>query len=468
MDLETEFRSSGRGSRSFFCESVVSQTGRKVGSARPARSPIGVVGVSHRTATVDVREKLAASVPDHEGSLIPAIGPEWLAEMAIISTCNRFEVYYVPVCSLSKVEARLVKWFSQVCELPFAEVSQMTYRFTEQAAIRHLLRVACGLESQILGETQILGQVAGALARARSRGFVGPVLTYVLSRAVHTGKRARTETAISSGKVSISRAAACFLAEKLGGLSDKTVVLLGAGETAALVAEALRERSPGRTICVSRSLARARRLAEQMGFEESPWSTLGGLLARADALITATAAPHPVLRLEDLRPAVAERTGKPLVVVDIAVPRDVEESVRSLPGVEIIDIDDLETGLDENRLRRLAAVPDVEAIVSEETQQVIEWLHGRKVAPLIQQFRSRARLIADLEAQQVVNKLGSLAPREKELVVRLARQVANKILHEPTVRLKNLARERDGDRYVEFFVEIFGLNQAGRAEDEAI
>ncbi len=437
-------------------------TDRARGETTPA--DVVLVGVSHRTVPVEVRERLARALAHDRQSLIEAVVPEHASEVVLISTCNRLEICCVPTGSASELEGSLISWLASAAGLSFDELNSAVYRKKDREAVLHLFRVICGLDSQVLGETQILGQISQLFIAARSEGTIGPLLTLLLSRAVHTGKRARAETRISHGKTSISRAAATLVEAELRGLEGKIVILIGVGETALLVLDALRAGGGPRVVCVNRSLARAQAVAEA-GCEVLPWSALGGALVTADAVVTATSSPHPVLRVEDMLPLLDERAGRPLLLVDIAVPRDIDSLVGELPSVALYDIDDLEVSLDEGRSLRAAAVPRVEEIVREETDAVMEWLCGRRVAPLVREFRERARSIADEEAYRALGKLDGLDARERDVVLRLARQVANKILHEPTVHLKSLARESDGMRYLETFMEMFGLGLETRGGD---
>ena len=426
-------------------------------NGRPAEVDVVLFGISHRTASVDARERIGRAVVAGRKSLVDTLVPELASEVVLISTCNRAEICCVPTGDVSRLENGIISWLAAAACISTHELDTIVYRKEDREAVAHLLRVACGLDSQMLGETQVLGQISQAFTVARFEGTIGPLLTYVFSRAIYTGKRARTETGISHGKTSISRAATTLAATQLGGLTGKTVILIGAGETVRLVLEALREQGTAQVICVNRSAAHAQAVSNEPDVEVLPWSALGGALAMADAVVSATSAPHPILRADDVRPVLEKRGRRPLLLIDIAVPRDIDESVREFSGVTLFDIDHLEASLDDGRGVREAAVPGVEAIVHEETEALMEWLQGRRVAPLIREFRERAMAIAAHEARRTLGKLDSLGVREQDAILQLAQQVANKILHEPTVHLKSLARESDGTRYLETFMEMFGL-----------
>jgi glutamyl-tRNA reductase len=417
-----------------------------------------LIGVNHRTAAVDVREKLNLAAAGFDGPLVGSVGPEHVSEIAALSTCNRLEIYYVGAGPAEGAEDAIVHWFVQASGLSPGEIRPSVYISRGREAVQHLLRVACGLDSQILGEAQILGQVGQCFVNGRAGSTVGPVLTYVLSRALHAGKRARAETGIAHGGTSISHAAASLLAREIGGISGKQVLVIGAGATAETALQALRKQGDPRVVCVGRSMTRAESLAATIGCEALPWSALGQALATADAVISATSAPHPILYAEDIVPLLELRGGKPLVLVDIAVPRDIDPGVEELPSVVLYDIDRLEATLDEGRAVREAAIPTVEQIVSEETEATMAWLRGRKVAPLIREFRQRARAVADAEARRAAARSGDLSPQQQEIVFQMARRIANKMLHEPTVRLRARAQRDDDERYLQAFREMFGLD----------
>jgi glutamyl-tRNA reductase len=406
---------------------------------------------------VEMRERLERAAAGLQRSLSHDLGRDGLSEIVVVSTCNRLEVYAIASGLRAGVEEAVVGRLSEAASLPLSGLEPLLYRKAGREAVVHLLRVACGLDSQMLGETQILGQVSECLGSARAEGTLGPVLTYLFSRAVHAGRRARTETAISQGGMSIGHAAASLLAEELGGLSGRRVVIVGAGETAEMAVQALRNRGQPQVTCVGRSLGRAEALAAAAGCVALPWSALGEALADADAVITATSAPHPILYAEDVIPALAQRRARPLLLLDIAVPRDIDPAVGRLPLVTLYDIDCLEASLDEGRARREAAIPRVEDIIAAEADIAMEWIGGRKVAPLVRELRRRARSIADAEACRAVSRSGELSPEQQEVVRQMARRIANKLLHEPTLRVKARANEADDQGRLEAFADLFGL-----------
>jgi glutamyl-tRNA reductase len=353
----------------------------------------------------------------------------------------------------------IVTQLGELGDIAPEELEPHIYSKEDSDAINHLLRVACGLDSQMLGETQILGQVSDAFATARANGTCGPLLTYLFSRAAHAGKRARSETDISRGGTSISQAAVTLLEKELGKLSSRSVVVVGAGDTAELAVQALHKRGAPQVCCLNRTLSSAQTLATRFGCEARPWGELAPVLASADAVITATGSPHPVIYVDDVAPLLEQRQGVPLVFVDIAVPRDVDLDVGSLAGVVLHDIDKLEAARDHNLSRRFAAVPDVEGIVARETQRVLEWLHGREATDLLAELREHAGAVADAELKSALRKLDGIDGNTEEVITRMANRIVSKILHQPTRQLKARAPREDFEVYCDAVVDLFALDR---------
>jgi glutamyl-tRNA reductase len=347
---------------------------------------------------------------------------------------------------------------AELGDLSREDLEPHVYHKQDADAVRHLIRVACGLDSQVLGETQILGQVSQAFASARSNGTSGPLLTYLFSRAAHAGKRARSETEISKGFTSISHAAVALLERELGDLSSRSVLVVGAGETAELAVQALQKHGAPKVCCINRTFSSAQALALRCGCQARPWAELAQALVDAEAVITATGSPHAVIETEDVAPILGQRQGVPLVFVDIAVPRDVDLAVGSLAGVVLHDIDHLEATLDGNLSRRFAAVPAVEEIVARETQRVMDWLHGREATDLLAELRDHARSVAEAELDAALRKLAGRDNNVQEVIERMANRIVGKLLHQPTKQLKSRASSEDFEVYRQAVIDLFGLN----------
>ena len=408
-----------------------------------------LVGLNHRTAPVELREQLTLTgsalllaLEDLRTSLIDS-GP--LYEAVIVSTCNRLEIY----ASASQVQAGWEALEAFISRWQ-AEARPYLYALADEEAVEHVMRVTCGLDSMILGEPQILGQVAQAFEDAHRAGVCGPVLSRLLAQAIHTGKRARTETDISRYSTSVSHAAARLLISRLSAPRPQ-VLIVGAGEMALLAARALLAQGVTELAFINRTYPRAEALAAEFGGQAFGWSQLADALRWADGAITATGAPHTVIYARDI-------TG-PLLLVDVAVPRDVEVVAGDLPGVTLYDIDDLHSIVDSNTAQRRAAQPLVEAIIEHERGLFFAWYHSRQVTPVIQNLRRWATDVAQSEVDQALNRLQDADERTVEVVNRLAHRLVNKLLHEPTVRLRGQAAVGSGHDYAHAICELFGLHE---------
>jgi glutamyl-tRNA reductase len=431
-----------------------------------------LAGLNHRTAPVDLREQLTLAdcslgmalddlvALSEKGSGNRDSEPEnaRLSETVILSTCNRMEIYAVVVGEPAAGRRLLEQFLADLQGIPLAQLLPHLYFLEDHEAVNHLLRVASGLDSMILGEPQILGQVSAAQAEARAAGAIGPVLTHLFERAVHTGKRARNETSIGRHTTSISHAAAQLVSDELGDLGQAQALIVGAGEMAKISARALLDRGVQQLSFINRTHARAEGLARQFNCRALNWYHLQAALATADVVITTTGAPHIVIHEGDVLPVLPERSGRPLLFVDIAVPRDVENEVGALPGVKRFDIDQLQDVVDANLAQRQTAVPDVEQIIVQETEYIHEWLQSRQVLPVLVELRRKVRNIADEELERNLYQFNELTPVCQQKVEYLVHRIVNKMLHDPTVRLKASAAEGNGVEYAHAIRELFALD----------
>jgi glutamyl-tRNA reductase len=438
--------------------------------------PIILVGLNHNTAPVELRERLSlagcgltfalAELPVHPAVFngdpiygdLPHIPPA-LSEGAILSTCNRLEVYAV-TREMAVGRAAAKNFLSRLQGIPPAMLKPHLYFMHDQEAVFHLMRVAAGLDSLILGEPQILGQVAQAFASARTASATGPVLSQLFAQAIRAGKRARTETGISRHTTSVSHAAALLAEEQLGGLENAHGLVIGAGEMAELAAQALRLRGAPHIACINRTYSSAQALAEKIGGQAIAWHDLTAALTRADVVISATGAPHTVIHEDDVTPALPARAGRPLIFVDMAVPRDIEEEVGSLPGVTRYDIDDLQVVLDENMAQREATIPRVDAIIAEEAAAFASWMNSLEIVPVIADLRAYAARIAQVEVERALDALKNAGPDEQKAVELLAHRLVNNLLHIPTVRLREQAAHGNGYTYAHVVRELFDLSES--------
>jgi glutamyl-tRNA reductase len=419
------------------------------------------VGLSHRTAPVDIREQLAISEPGLPSALRTlrpsnGDGPGYALEGAILSTCNRLEVYAVVDCAdggqraIGEVLAR-VSGASQDLFDPYLQTR------VDKAAAAHLCEVACGLDSLVLGESQIQGQVAQAYQAALSSEAAGTVISALFRTALRAGKRARTETAINEHATSISHVAVELATQIFDDLSRRRALLIGAGEMAELAAKNLIDNGVGGLLVVNRSPGRAASLASQFGGEALGWDRLNQALCQADIVISSTAAPHAILHPDAVAAAMHMRRNRPLFVIDIAVPRDVEPAVGQISNVFLYDIDDLNQVVEANLAQRRHQVPRVQAIVREEVADFLAWFHARDVVPTIVDLRQRVEQIRETELEWALQKLDGLSDHERGVVLSFSRRLVNKILHQPTVRLKERANSREAYQYAEAVRELFGI-----------
>jgi glutamyl-tRNA reductase len=419
---------------------------------------IVLVGLNHHTAPVELREQLSLSGCALTMALDDIRQTSVLNEAVILSTCNRLEIYGV-AADAAQGRAFIQNFVTTLQNIPPETMHPHLYFRQDTDAIHHLMRVAAGLDSMILGESQILGQVTQAFTTAQSHGTTGAVLSQLFTKAAHAGKRTRTETEINRYTTSVSHAAALLADGKSGGLKQRNVLVIGAGEMAELAAHAFQKRGVKELAFTNRTYNRAETLARHLGGRAMDWYHLQDALAWADVVVSATSAPHLVLHTADIEKCLAARHNRPLLLIDIAVPRDIEESAGTLPNVQLFDIDDLRSIVDVNMAQRKAAVPQAEAIIEHEQRAFSEWLHSRDVMPVIENLRRRAEAIAQAEIQQALNRLQANNDAE-QVITRLAHRLVNKLLHEPTVRLKGFAADGDGYGYAQALADLFALNES--------
>lgn len=414
---------------------------------------IVVVGLNHQTAPVEVREQMSLSASAIATVQEELRGQPGIHEVTILSTCNRTEIYTVSVCAAGGEAASR--------SLLAAGASHL-YVYRDQEAVQHLFRVAAGIDSAILGETQVLGQVSAAFELAHQGAVTGAILSTLFQQAVHTGKRARSETEISRHSLSPSSTAIALARGRLGSLEDRNVVLIGTGAMASHAAVVLRSDRIARLTVVSRSQQRAAEKASLwMGsFPHVEAATVGRFsdsIESADLVVAATVSEEPVLTAA----MVTRRTrSSPLVVVDLGVPRNVEAAVRGLPGVVHFDIDDLNQIVEANLAERRAETAPVERIVEAELESFLAWFHALGVQPLIVDLRSHAEQIRLSELDRALRRLNHLSPQERQIVEGLTQSIVSKLLHQPTIRLKQHATDGRGFQFAEALRDLFNLESS--------
>ena len=421
-----------------------------------------VVGLNHRTAPLDVLERVALPTARLPKALTDLRGRPSLDEVVVLSTCMRTEIY----ATAEKFHPAVQDVRNFLCESGFLapeEISDHLSVLYDDAAIGHLFSVAAGLESAVLGEGEIQGQVRRAWEAARAEGTAGLVLSSLFRHALEVGKRVRSETAISRGTTSVSSAAVQLATHHLGGsLSGCRVMVLGAGEMGEGMAVALAASAGvGEVLVTSRTPSRALGLADRIGGRAVPVSSLVPALASVDVLLTSTTATTAVISADDIAPILSARTAAglgPLLVVDVAIPRDLDPSVAALPGVTVLDLDDLrafaQAGLDVRRRE----VARVRCIIDDEVAEYLNDANAREVAPTVAALHALADEVRAGEMERFRSRLGGLDDRQRTAVEALTRGIVAKLLHGPTVQLKEAASSPRGERLAEALRTLFDLD----------
>jgi glutamyl-tRNA reductase len=417
-----------------------------------------VVGLNHRTVPLDVLERMTVTGDRLPKALHDLVSRDDISEAVILSTCNRTEVYVVAERFHQAVgDVRNV--LSRLAELPPEDFADHLYTFHDAAAVAHLFSVVSGLDSAVLGESEILGQVRGAWERAAGEGAARSGMNMLFRHAVGVGKRVRTETGIGRHTASVSHAAVELAEARLGTLSGKRVLVLGAGDMGEGMARSLVRAGVGELLVANRTRAKAEDLASAVGGRSVAVADLPAALTDVDVLLTSTGASTLLVDAADLEPATARRAGRPLLIVDVAVPRDVDPAVSELPGVTLLDMDDLRSFAESGVTDRRREIANVEVIVEEEVDRYIEATSARAVAPLIGALRERAEEVRQAELDRVRRQLETMDERQREAVEVLTKGIVNKLLHEPTIRLKEAAGSPRADRLTEALQALFDLDK---------
>ncbi len=428
-----------------------------------------LVGISHRTAPVELRERLDFHTRGVDSALRALTARGAVREAVVLSTCNRAEVY--AACEAAdEARADIVEFMSDFHGIETTAVMPHVYDSRDLDAARHLFRVAAGLDSLVVGEPQILGQVKSAHAAGGTAQTVGPVLNRLFHCSFGVGKRVRTETGLGSGAVSVSFAAVSLARKIFGELKGRNVLVVGAGEMGKLTAQHMRSQGAHRVTIVSRTLAHAARAAEAIGgASAAPWEDLDAALTASDIVISATGASAPILTRARIESTMRSRRSRPLFIIDIAMPRDVEPAAGEIEQVFLYNIDDLKATVRENLARRTSEVARAEAIIAEELEKFAGWLRSRGAIPTVVALRQRFESIRRAELQRLDFKLSSLSPEAHARVDEVTRLIVEKLLLTPTEQLKALGDTETVGAYAEAMTRIFNLQPAAAAtpaEDE--
>jgi glutamyl-tRNA reductase len=415
-----------------------------------------LLGVSHRTAPVELREKLDFSSGSVGAAVQELAARASVPECVLLSTCNRSEIY-VASPDPARTRQEVIDFLSEFHGLPAGEFEPHLFALTDRDAVGHLFRVSAGLDSVVVGEPQILGQVKDAFQAASERRCTGPLLGRLFTSSFGVGKRVRTETAIGAGAVSVSNEAVAIAKKIFETLDGRHVLVIGAGDISALTAKHLRDNGVGDIVITSRTHANAVALAEAVGGRSTPWSNLTQALSAADIVITATGAARPIITRADVEAAIGRHRADPLYIIDLAVPRDVEPSVGDIEQVFLYNIDDLQKFVEKNVTNRGAEVQRAEAIVSEEVERFVRWHRSRGAVPTIVALRNRFYAIRESELQRLEGKFAGLSPEARERFEEVTRLMIEKLLLEPTEQLKALPDEETQMVYTEVLKRLFRI-----------
>lgn len=415
-----------------------------------------LLGVNHKSTPLEVREQLALS-SGYEEPLRALSRIEGCREYYLLSTCNRVEIL-VTARQGAQVEEQLAHFLFGSALSP-EEYQQYLYRYRNDEAIHHLFLVAASLDSMIIGEAQILGQLKEAYRWASEQKCTGPVLNKLLHKAFSVAKRVRSETRIGSSAVSISYAAVELAKKIFGSLENKRVLLLGAGEMAELAAEHLVGNGAREVVVANRTLERALSLAKRFNGRAVGLDELLEQLEQVDIIISSTGAPNIILHKDQVKPLMRNRRNKPLFFIDIAVPRDLDPALNELDNVYLYDIDDLNNVVELNKAERDKEAVKARRIVDEEALKFGEWLAGLAITPTIAALREKADQVCRAELERTLPRLKNLSPKERESVEKMAAAITSKMLHDPLVYLKSESCKDQSEMKVDIFRSVFGLEK---------
>jgi len=422
-----------------------------------------LLGVSHRTAPVEIRERLDFSARGLDEALAGLAARPSGAEAAVLSTCNRAEVYLA--CEhLDQARCEAEEFFAEFHRLSREELTPHLYTKSDTDVARHLFRVAAGLDSLVVGEPQILGQVKQAYGQASAQRTTGTLLNRLFTAALTAGKRVRSETGLSAGAVSVSYAAVALARKIFGELAGRTVLVVGAGEMGKHTALHMKSQGIRRMLITTRTTTHAEALSRIMDATVVSWDRLSLSLSESDIVITATGASAPIISRPLIEAAMRPRRHRPLFVIDIAVPRDVDPTASKIEQVFLYNIDDLQAVVTENVSKRTAEIEQAEAIVSEEVDRFRGWMQSRDAIPTLVALRQRFEAVRRAELQRLEPKLAGLSPDARSRVEEITHLIIEKLLLNPTAQLKALSDEATIAAYTDAITRLFGLSPTGPSE----
>jgi glutamyl-tRNA reductase len=417
-----------------------------------------LVGASHRTAPVELRERLDFGSRGLDAAVRALASRQSAAEAVVISTCNRAELYVACDQPTAAVDD-LIRFIAEFHQLPAEQIRPHLYSHVDQEVARHLFRVSSGLDSMVVGEPQILGQIKEAYGIATAVHTAGPLLNKLFHWAFGVGKRVRSETALAEGAVSVSYAAVSLAKKIFGNLGGRRVLVVGAGEMGKLTAIHLKAQGVASVVITSRTLAHAQQLAEEVGGTVAAWETLPQTLLESDIVITGTGASMPILSKAQVHAAVPASRTRPLFLIDIAVPRDVDPRAAEIEQVFLYNIDDLQSIVRENLQKRGHEVSHAEQIVEEEVTKFTTWHRSRGAVPTIVALRQQFEAVRRAELERLEPKLSSLTPEARSRVEDVTRLIIEKLLLQPTEQLKRTDDSERVAQYTEALTRLFGLDR---------
>ena len=422
-----------------------------------------VVGLNHRTVPVELLERMTVREPELAKVLHDLASREHLLEVVVLSTCNRTEIY-ARCTHFHGAVGDIGEFLAQYSGAETSEFADLLYTYYDDAAIAHLFSVAAGLDSMIVGESEILGQVREAWQGAL-RAETAPQLSRLFKHAVESGKRVRTETGISRHPVSIPAAAVTVAAERLGDLAGARVLVIGAGHMGTGLASTLRSRGVESVVIANRSPEKAEALAREIGATAIPLAEVADALVDVDVVLASTASSDVLLERATIEMVMACRAGRPLLILDVALPRDVDPHVHGIADVTLLDLDDLKEFAQRSAELRRREITKVREILAAEIDRYRAERSAREVAPLVAALRDHAEEVRRGELERFRAKLGALDPDARELIDAITQGVVNKLLHEPTVRVKTEAGTPRGDYYADALTALFDLPSADQVEE---
>jgi glutamyl-tRNA reductase len=417
-----------------------------------------VVGLNHRTVPLDVLERMTVNEARLPKALYDLRTRPHLNEAVVLSTCNRTEIYAIAERYHGAIDD-IRTFLTDLSGIDIDVFADHVYAYHDDFAVGHLFRVASGLDSAVLGESEILGQVRVAWERAEHEGAAGADLARLFTSALSVGRRVRVETGIARGTTSVSQAAVAMATDRLGSsLDGRRILVLGAGEIGAGMAVALAGGSSSTEVLVAnRTRVRAVQLAARTGGRVVDFGELAHALETVDVMLTSTGASDTIIHADDVEAVMAARAGRPLLIVDVAVPRDVDSAVAGIEGVTLLDMDDLRAFAEQGIAERRREISSVQEIVDDEVGAYFDAVAARTAAPLVAALREHAESVRTAELDKFSARLANLSPKERAAVEQLTRGIVNKLLHEPSVRIKDAAGSARADRLADALRTLFGL-----------